>query len=46
MTAQNLSGFFIVTIRMLTMESILLVLIKKAAIFILKNSDLSDKSVI
>ena len=46
MTAQNLSGFFIVTIRNVDYGVYITGVDKKAAIFILKNSDLSDKSVI
>ena len=37
MTVQNLSDIFVVTIKNVD---------KKAAVFILKNSDLSDKSVL
>ena len=46
MGVQVLSDFFIATIKNIDYRYILLVLIKKTAVNILNNSDLSDKGVI
>ena len=47
MRVQNLSDFLIVTIKNIDYRLyILQVLIKKAAVFILTNSDLSDKGIL
>ena len=46
MCVQNLSDFFTLTVKILITEFILLVLIKKAAVYILYNSVFDDKDVI
>ena len=46
MTVQNLSDFFVVTIKNVDYTIYILGVDKKAAVFILKNSDLSDKGIL
>ena len=46
MTVQNLSDFFVVTIKMVDYRVYITGVDKKAAVFIFKNSDLSDKGVL
>ena len=46
MTVQNLSDFFVVTIRNIDHRFYITGVDKKAAVFISKNSDLSDKCVL
>ena len=46
MTVQNLSDFFVVTIKNADYRVYITGVDKKAAVFILKNSDLSDKGVL
>ena len=46
MTVQNLSDFFVVTIRDVDYRIYITGVNKKAAVFIFKNSDLSDKGVL
>ena len=46
MTVQNLSDFFVVTIKNVDYTTYILGVDKKAAVFILKNSDLSDKGIL
>ena len=43
---QNLSDFFVVTIKNVDYTTYILGVDKKAAVFILKNSDLSDKGIL
>ena len=45
-TVQNLSDFFVVTIKNADYRVYITGVDKKAAVFILKNSDLSDKGVL
>ena len=45
MTIKNLSNFFVVTIKNVDYRVYITGVDKKAAVFILKNSDLSDKGV-
>ena len=46
MTVQNLSDFFVVTIKNIDYTIYISGVDKKAAVFILKNSDLSDKGIL
>ena len=46
MTVQNLSDFFVVTIKNVDYRVYITGVDKKAAVFILKNSDLSNKGVL
>ena len=46
MTVQNLSDFFVVTIKMVDYRVYITGVDKKAAVFIFKNSDLGDKGVL
>ena len=46
MTVQNLSDFFVVIIKNVDYRVYITGVDKKAAVFILKNSDLSDKGVL
>ena len=46
MTGQNLSDFSVVTIKNVDYRVYITGVDKKAAVFILKNSDLSDKGVL
>ena len=46
MTVQNLSDFFAVTIKNVDYRVYITGVDKKAAVFILKNSDLRDKGVL
>ena len=46
MTVQNLSDFFVVTIKNVDYRVYITGVDKKAAVFILKNSDLCDKGVL
>ena len=46
MTVQNLSDFFVATIKNIGYRVYITGVDKKAAVFILKNSDLSDKAVL
>ena len=46
MTVQNLSDFFVVTIKNVDCRVYITDVEKRAAVFILKNSDLSDKGVL
>ena len=46
MTVQNLSDFFVITIKNADYRVYITGVDKKAAVFILKNPDLSDKGVL
>ena len=46
MTVQNLSNFFVLTIKNVDYRVYITGAYKKAAVFILQNSDLSDKGVL
>ena len=46
MNVQNLSNFFVVTIKNVDYRLYITGVDKKAAVFIFKNSDLSDKGVL
>ena len=46
MTVQNLSNFFVVTIKKVHYRVYITSVDKKAAVFILQNSDLSDKGLL
>ena len=46
MTVQNLSDFFVVTVKNVDYRAYITGVDKKAAVFILKNSDLSDTGVL
>ena len=46
MTVQNLSVFFVVTIKIVDYRVYITGVYKKAAVFIFKNSDLSDKGIL
>ena len=47
MTVQNLSDFFVVTIKNVNYYRVYITVVdKKVAVFILKNSDLNDKGVL